>query len=122
VRSEYNFIEDNTPLSLLSSFFTAATHVELGNDRQSWFYLREAITLAQVLGLHTDEYYREMDYMSALYCRRTYILFITERSFVLARHQMALLPYSLPLATPETNDRLEGLQNNRELTSASASL
>jgi hypothetical protein len=110
VRSEYNFIEDNTLLSLLSSFFIAVTHVELHNDRQSWFYLREAITLAQVLGLHTDEYYRDMDYVSALYCCRTYnILFITERSFALARHKTVLLPYPLPLPVPETNDLLEGL-------------
>jgi hypothetical protein len=96
LRSTYNFIEDSTLLTLLASFFVAVTHFELHNARQSWFYLREAITWAQALGLHTDEFYRDMDYMSALYCRRTYnILFVTERSFAVARHKPVLLPRPL---------------------------
>ncbi|KAE8312756.1 hypothetical protein BDV41DRAFT_577442 [Aspergillus transmontanensis] len=116
VRSEYNFVEDSSLLSLLASFFIAVTHFELHNARQSWFYLREAITLAQALGLHTDEFYRDMDYVSALYCRRTYnILFVTERSLAVARHKLVLLPRPLLLPTREPNDHLEDLEEPPEI-------
>ncbi|KAJ5619214.1 hypothetical protein N7510_003198 [Penicillium lagena] len=115
-RSEYNFIEDNTLLTLLASFFVAVTHFELHNARQSWFYLREAITLAQALGLHTDEFYRGMDYVGALYCRRIYnILFVTERSLAIARHKPVLLPHPLLLPAPGPTDQLEGLEEQPEI-------
>ncbi|KAJ5897098.1 uncharacterized protein N7473_006497 [Penicillium subrubescens] len=116
VRSEYNFIEDSTPLTLLASFFVAVTHFELHDARQSWFYLREAITLAQVLGLHTNDFYRDMDYVSALYCRRIYnILFVTERSLAVARHKPVLLPRPLLLPAPGPNDQVEGLEEQPEI-------
>lgn len=116
MRSEYNFIEDTTPSTLLAFFFVAVTHFELHNARQSWFFLREAITLAQALGLHTDEYYQDMDYVSALYGRRIYnILFVTERSFAVARHKPVLLPRPLHLPAPGPKDQLEGLEEPPEI-------
>ncbi|BCS26789.1 Zn(II)2Cys6 transcription factor [Aspergillus puulaauensis] len=109
MRSAYNFIEDGTVLTLLASFFVAVTHFELHNARQSWFYLREAITLAQALGLHTDEFYCGLDYVDAFYCRRIYnILFVTERSFAIARQKPVFLQGPLELLpVPESDAGLE---------------
>ncbi|KAL2814238.1 hypothetical protein BDW59DRAFT_176519 [Aspergillus cavernicola] len=104
VRSDYNFVEDSSTVTLLGSFFVAVSHVELHQARQSWFYLREAITLAHGLRLHTDEFYRGMEHMDALYCRRIYdILFVTERSFAISRHKPVLLsqPLLLPAHVPD---------------------
>lgn len=88
MRSKYNFIEDDTVLTLLASFFVAVTWFELHSARQSWFYLREAITLAQALHLHTDEFCLGTNYVDVLYRRRIYnILFVTERSIALSGRQ-----------------------------------
>ncbi|KAH8693601.1 hypothetical protein BGW36DRAFT_361454 [Talaromyces proteolyticus] len=97
MRLEYDFIDDSTVLTLLSSFFLSVTFFELHNIRQCWFYLREAINLAQILGLHTNEFYQDMDDVDALFCRRIYdILFVTERSFAISRHKPVLLSHPLP--------------------------
>lgn len=116
MRSEYSFVEDNTVLTLLASFFVAVTYFELHNPRQSWFYLREAITLAHALGLHSDGYYRGMNHVDALYCRRIYdILFVTERSLAIARHKPVLLSQPLPLPAPGPEEGLEGLEEQPEI-------
>lgn len=79
-RMQYDYIHDCSLFTLLTSFFISTTHFELHNIKPSWFYLREAITLAQALGLHTEAFYRGLDCLEALYCRRIYcILFVTER-------------------------------------------
>ncbi|PKX89122.1 uncharacterized protein P174DRAFT_435811 [Aspergillus novofumigatus IBT 16806] len=116
MRSEYSFVKDNTVLTLLASFFVAITYFELHDIRKSWFYLREAITLAHALGLHTDEYYRGMNHVDALYCRRIHnILFVTERSLAIARHKPVLLSQPLPLPTPGPDEGLKGLEEQPEI-------
>ncbi|THX04747.1 hypothetical protein D6D17_05497 [Aureobasidium pullulans] len=92
VRSEYDFVLDSSVSTLLASFFIAIAYFELHDSHHTWFYLREAITLAQALGLHTSKYYDGMNSADALYSRRIYdILFVTERSFAIARHKPVLL-------------------------------
>ncbi|TIA48529.1 hypothetical protein D6C79_04066 [Aureobasidium pullulans] len=92
VRSEYDFVLDSSVSTLLASFFISIAYFELHDSHHTWFYLREAITLAQALGLHTSEYYDGMNSADALYSRRIYdILFVTERSFAIARHKPVLL-------------------------------
>lgn len=57
VRERYDYIQDSSLFTLLTSFFLSVTHFELHNIRLCWFYLREAITLAQTLGLHTESFH-----------------------------------------------------------------
>lgn len=104
LRSCYGHIEDDSVFTLLASFFVSTAYFELHNVRLCWFYLREAITLAQALGLHTEEFYLQFDSVEALYHRRIYnILFITERSFAVSQHKPVLLtqPLPLPIGAPE---------------------
>lgn len=104
-RSLYSFVDDPTVISVLGSFFLAVTYFELHEDRRSWFYLREAITLAQALGLHTEHYYHGMSPVDALYCRRIHdILFVTERSFAVSRHKPVLLSHPLPAGRTGGNE------------------
>ncbi|RJE26626.1 hypothetical protein PHISCL_01040 [Aspergillus sclerotialis] len=115
-RSEYSFVEDNSVLTLLASFFVAVTYFELHNPRLSWFYLREAITLAHALELHTEKYYRGMNYVDTLYCRRIYnILFVTERSLAIARHKLVLLSQPLPHPALAPDGSPEGLEEQAEI-------
>jgi hypothetical protein len=95
-RSTYNFIEDNTVMTLLGSFFMAVSHFELGDSWSSWFYLREAITLAQGLGLDTGSFQDGVDNSDGVFHRRIYnILFVTERSLAISRHKPVLLSHAL---------------------------
>ncbi|KAL2835420.1 hypothetical protein BJY01DRAFT_76872 [Aspergillus pseudoustus] len=116
IRSDYSFVEDNTVLTLLASFFVAVTYFELHNTRQSWFYLREAITLGHALGLHANEYYRGMNYVDSLYHRRIFnILFITERSLAIARHKPVLISRPLQLPAPGPSDGYENFDEQPEI-------
>ncbi|KFY76947.1 hypothetical protein V498_09472 [Pseudogymnoascus sp. VKM F-4517 (FW-2822)] len=99
-RSRYDYVQDDSLLTLLASFFISTTHFELHNIRRCWFYLREAITFAQVLGLHTEHFYHGLGHLDKVYCRRIYyILFITERtrSFAISRYKPVLFSKALPL-------------------------
>ena len=116
MRAEYRFVEDNTVLTLLTSFFVAVTYFELHDARQSWFYLREAITLALALRLHTEEYYQDMEEVDAVYCRRIYdILFVTERSLAISSHQPAFLSQPLPLPAAAQGNGHENLEEESDI-------
>lgn len=78
------------------------------------FYLREAITLAQALGLHTDEFYCGVDYVDAFYCRSIYnILFVTDRSLAIARQKPVFL--HIPLELLPVPESVAGLEEHPEI-------
>ena len=111
-RTQYDYIQDCSILTLLTSFFLYITHFEFHNIRLCWFYLREAITLAQSLGLHTEGFYHGLDPLEALYCRRIYcILFVTERC-----DQYSYIPspiLSVHILTTWPVDHLQSRDTNR---------
>jgi hypothetical protein len=79
-RENYSFIDDESPFTLLASFFMSLVHFELHETSASWFYLREAISFAHGLGLHREAFYQGLDHLDALYWRRIYcVLFASER-------------------------------------------
>ena len=81
VRHSYDFVEDRTLSAVISSYLVSTAFFELNQSRKSWYYLREALTLAQDLGLHDENSYADLSAAEALCSRRTFwILFVTERS------------------------------------------
>jgi hypothetical protein len=80
VRQNYDFVEDRSLGAIISSYFVSTAFFELNQSRKSWYYLREAMTIGQDLGLHDENSYITLSPVEALCRRRTFwILYVTER-------------------------------------------
>ncbi|KFY10570.1 hypothetical protein V492_04950 [Pseudogymnoascus sp. VKM F-4246] len=99
-----DYIEIPTLIAVHTSFFLFSAHFPLENNNSAWFYLREAMTMLQLLRYHDENTYSTMaDPKYATYCRRTFwLLFITERAYALQRHRPLTLQGSinLPIVDP----------------------
>ncbi|KAE8452517.1 hypothetical protein EG329_000420 [Mollisiaceae sp. DMI_Dod_QoI] len=88
VRQHYDFVEDKSLSAVISSYFVSTAFFELNQNRKSWYYLREALTMGQDLGFHDENTYASLSLTEALCRRRTFwILYVTERSFAILRHK-----------------------------------
>lgn len=75
-----NFVEDASFANVLCSLFIAVTYFELKCRKASWFFVREAITLAHATGLHLASTDPSQSAAERIQRQRTYaILFVTER-------------------------------------------
>ncbi len=75
-----DFDDKPTLEDVQTGFFLFAALFNLDRHNSAWFYLREAMTMLQLLNLHEEDTYQEMDEIDALFGRRTFwLLFITER-------------------------------------------
>lgn len=80
IRIHTNFIEDASFPEVLCSLFIAVTYFELKSRKASWFFVREAITLAHATGMHLASKDTSLSAMERVQKQRTYaLLFITER-------------------------------------------
>ncbi|KAF3765723.1 hypothetical protein M406DRAFT_255756, partial [Cryphonectria parasitica EP155] len=87
-RQSYDFMEDASISAVISSFWLSTSFFEINQNRKSWLYLREALTLAQDMGLHDDSTYTNLSPEEALCRQRVFwILFVTERSFAILRNK-----------------------------------
>ncbi|KAL1849920.1 hypothetical protein Daus18300_013115, partial [Diaporthe australafricana] len=87
-RQSYDFMEDASLNAVISSFWLSTSFFEINQNRKSWLYLREALTLAQDMGLHDDSTYVSLTPQEALCRQRVFwILFVTERSFAILRNK-----------------------------------
>ncbi|KAF7961241.1 hypothetical protein EAE96_000907 [Botrytis aclada] len=101
IRQAYDFIEDKSLSAVISSYFVSTAFFELNQSRKSWYYLREAMTMAQDIGLHEEHKYSGLHPAEELCRRRTFwILYVTERSFAILRHKP--LTFSKTPALPST--------------------
>lgn len=84
-----------------TSFFLFSAFFCLGDDNSAWFYLREAITLLQLLRLDEESTYSTSladNAVLSVYSRRMFwVLFITERAYALQRHRALTLRKSIDL-------------------------
>jgi hypothetical protein len=84
--SNLSYVEKPHLRDAQTNFFLFAALFNLDRHNAAWFHLREAMTMVQMLRLHEEDTYAQMeDELEALYSRRTFwLLFITER-YVLLR-------------------------------------
>ncbi|CZR55952.1 related to transcription activator amyR [Phialocephala subalpina] len=105
-----NHIESPTLVTVQASFFLFAALFCLGKDNSAWFYIRESMTMLQLLRLHEETTYANFsDVEYATYCRRTFwLLFLTERAYALQRHRPLTLQrtISLPTVDPGPEDTI----------------
>jgi hypothetical protein len=80
VRKGYDHLEKPTLNSLVTSFFLFGCYFGLDLHNKAWFHLREATTLAHILGMQKEDSYAQTDAIESSRKRRLYwLLFVTER-------------------------------------------
>ncbi|KAH6672201.1 RING-3 [Halenospora varia] len=109
-RQFFSYIDSPTLATVQTSFFLFAAFFCLGKDNSAWFYIREAMTVLQLLRLHEEDAYETIeDPLCATLNRRTFwLLFITERAYALQRHRPLTLQrtISLPSIAPGSEERI----------------
>lgn len=80
VRKGYDHLENPSLGSLVTSFFLFGCYFGLDLHNKAWFHLREATTLAEILGMQKEDTYLSFPAIEASRRRRLYwLLFVTER-------------------------------------------
>ena len=80
VRKGYDYIENPTINTCITSFFLFASCFGLNKHNSGWFHLREATALAQILGMQDESTYAYENSTETSRKRRLFwLLFVTER-------------------------------------------
>ena len=88
LRKGLDLIEHTTIESVQTSFFVFAAYFGLNRHNTAWYHLREASTLAQMIGMHDEPTYLTGNAVDNTMKRRLYwLMFITERAYALQRHR-----------------------------------
>ncbi len=108
VRKGYDHLESPSQCSLITSYFLFGCYYGLDLHNKAWFHLREATTLAHILGMNKEETYHQFDMIDSSRRRRLYwLLFVTERAYALQRHRPLSLQatINLPIATDDPTEQ-----------------
>jgi hypothetical protein len=115
LRSNIEYIENATILTVQTSFFLSVAEVELQRVRSSWFLLREAIMLAQDLGYYETATLPNLSLSAKLSIQRTlFSLSLTERGLTLLRNR----PFAIVMFESPPDERFEN-EDQRILGSCS---
>lgn len=88
VRKAYDYLDSPTLNTLCTSYFLFGCYYGLDLHDKAWFHLREATTLAHLIGMNKEDTYLQYDSVEASRRRRLYwLLFVTERAYALQRHR-----------------------------------
>lgn len=80
VRKSFNYFENPSATSVTTSFFFFGCYFSLEQNNSAWFHLREATTLAMIMGMHNENHYAHGDLTANILKRRLFwLLFVTER-------------------------------------------
>ena len=113
VRKTYDYINEPTLDGVRTSFFLYAAYFNLDRHNTAWFHLREATTLAHIMGMHEEQSYLVGQRLGNIYRRRLYwLLFLTERAYSIERHHPLTLHATIELPTvdeePEEASTISG--------------
>ncbi|KAJ9604700.1 hypothetical protein H2200_010814 [Cladophialophora chaetospira] len=104
-RKSINYVESPTLTSVQTSFFLFSCYFTLEKQNICWFHLREAATLAHVMGMHEESSYLIDDPVEAMYRRRMYwLLLVTERAYAIERHHPLTLHPTIEVPEPQDNE------------------
>ncbi|KAM0817649.1 hypothetical protein AB5N19_03456 [Seiridium cardinale] len=118
VRKGYDYTETPTLNSLCTSYFLFGCYYALEMHDKAWYHLREATTLAHMIGMTQEEKYMQFDTVEGSRRRRLYWqLFITERAYALKYGRPMSLPASInpPTLADDPTDPLGHQLNNHVL-------
>lgn len=102
VRKSIDYTESPSLTCVQTSFFLFSCYFTLERQNVCWFHLREAVTLAQIMGMHEESSYATGDPVENMYKRRTYwLLLVTERAYALERHRPLSIHPTIELPTPQ---------------------
>ncbi|KAF1991833.1 hypothetical protein K402DRAFT_70860 [Aulographum hederae CBS 113979] len=88
VRKSYEYIENPNLLTIYTAFFIFSCYFCLDKQNAAWSYLRQAMTLAHIIGMHDEESYKTGDIIENSRKRRLFwVLFMTERAYAFKRHR-----------------------------------
>ena len=79
VRMIYDHVDNPTISTVITAFFLSACYFGLERHNCAWFYLREAITLAQILGMQDESTYLPGNVDNAVRRQLFWLLFVSER-------------------------------------------
>lgn len=112
VRKSFNFTGNPSIWSVITSFFFFGSYFCLDAQSTAWFHLREATTLALILGMNEESSYRTADIIENSRRRRLYwLLFVTERAYALQQHRPLTLYATINLPTLD-DDPAESMEIN----------
>ena len=85
VRIGYDHVEHPTTSTVITAFFLSACYFGLERHNYGWFHLREAITLAQILGMQDESTYDAGNSDNAMRRQMFWLLFVSERCRIVYR-------------------------------------
>ncbi|KAL8813653.1 MAG: hypothetical protein Q9223_006980 [Gallowayella weberi] len=97
-RKGYEYIEHPSVNAVITSFFFFGCFFGMDKHNTAWFHLREATTLAQIIGMQDEKTYASVCHMVSTRMRRLFwLLFVTERAYALQKHRPLTLHATINL-------------------------
>ncbi len=101
-RKSIDYVDSPTLASVQTSFFLFSCYFTLEKQNLCWFHLREAATLAHLMGMHEEASYLNDDTVESMYRRRMYwLLLVTERAYAMERHHPLTLHPTIEPPSPQ---------------------
>ena len=79
LRNGYDHVDNPSFITVATAFLLAASYFGLERHNSAWFYLRESITLANIMGMQDETTYIDGDIDSAMKRHLFWLLYISER-------------------------------------------
>ena len=109
VQKTTDYIEQPTMNAVITSFFLFACCFGLNRHNVGWYHLRQATTLAQMMGMQDESTFSLLDPPESARRRHLFwLLFVTERAYALQKHHPLSLHATVGLpdasrTSPSTN-------------------